>query len=118
MKKLCIGLYGTNGHQIEKLLASHPRAQLVAVAAFGERSIPAECGKVRRYATLEELLANEQVEMVSLCSPRMRTSVVAGLLTLEILKLHVPLPMKVHKVAIVKLNYGHSWDKQKSWLRK
>ena len=70
MKKLGIGLYGTNGHQIEKLLASHPRAQLVAVAAFGERSIPAECGKVRRYATLEELLANEQVEMVSLCSPR------------------------------------------------
>ncbi len=70
MKKLGIGLYGTNGHQIEKLLASHPRARLVAVAAFGDRPIPAECGKVARYATLEELLADEQVEMVSLCSPR------------------------------------------------
>jgi len=70
MKKLGIGLYGTNGHQIEKLLAAHPRARLVAVAAFGDRSIPVECGEVTRYATLEELLADEQVEMVSLCSPR------------------------------------------------
>jgi predicted dehydrogenase len=70
MKKLGIGLYGTNGHQIEKLLAAHPRVRLVAVAAFGDRSIPAECGKVTRYATLEELLADEHVEMVSLCSPR------------------------------------------------
>ena len=25
--------------------------------------------------------------------------------------------MKVRNVAIVKLNYVHSWDKQKSWLR-
>jgi predicted dehydrogenase len=70
MKKLGIGLYGTNGHQIEKLLAAHPRARLVAVAAFGDRPIPGECGKVARYETLEELLADEQVEMVSLCSPR------------------------------------------------
>jgi predicted dehydrogenase len=70
MKKLGIGLYGTNGHQIEKLLATHPRAQLVAVAAFGDRPIPAECGGVPRYATLEELLADPRVEMVSLCSPR------------------------------------------------
>ena len=70
MKKLGIGLYGTNGHQIEKLLVAHPRVRLVAVAAFGDRSIPAECGEVTRYATLEELLADEQVEMVSLCSPR------------------------------------------------
>jgi predicted dehydrogenase len=70
MKKLGIGLYGVNGHQIEKLLATHPRARLVVVAAFGDRSIPAECGEVARYETLEELLADDQVEMVSLCSPR------------------------------------------------
>jgi predicted dehydrogenase len=70
MKKLGIGLYGINGHQIEKLLAAHPRARLVAVAAFGDRPIPTECGEGPRYATLEELLADDQVEMVSLCSPR------------------------------------------------
>jgi predicted dehydrogenase len=70
MKKLGIGLYGTNGHQIENLLVAHPHAQLVAVAAFGERPIPAECGEVPRYATLEELLSDPRVEMVSLCSPR------------------------------------------------
>jgi predicted dehydrogenase len=70
MKKLGIGLYGTNGHQIEKLLAAHPRARLVAVAAFGDRPLPTECGEVPRYETLDELLADDQVEMVSLCSPR------------------------------------------------
>ena len=70
MKKIGIGLYGTNGHQIEKLLAAHPRAQLVGVAAFGDRPIPAECGEVPRYATLEDLLADARVELVSLCSPR------------------------------------------------
>ena len=70
MKKLGIGLYGVNGHQIEKLLAAHPRARLVAVAAFGQRPIPAECGEVVLYETLEELLADKRVEMVSLCSPR------------------------------------------------
>jgi predicted dehydrogenase len=70
MKKLGIGLYGTNGHQIEKLLAAHRRARLVAVAAFGDRPLPAECGVVARYETLDELLADDQVEMVSLCSPR------------------------------------------------
>jgi len=70
MKKLGIGLYGVNGHQIEKLLAGYPRAQLVAVAAFGDRPIPAECGDVPRYTTLEELLADARVELVSLCSPR------------------------------------------------
>jgi len=70
MKKLGIGLYGSNGHQIEQALAAHPRAELIAVAAFGERPIPAECGEVIRYATLDELLADTRVEMISLCSPR------------------------------------------------
>jgi len=70
MKKLGIGLYGGNGHQIEQALAAHPRAELVAVAAFGERPIPAKCGEVARYSTLEELLSDTRVEMVSLCSPR------------------------------------------------
>ena len=70
MKKLVIGLYGSNGHQIEQALAAHPRAELVAVAAFGERPVPAECGEAARYETLEELLADTRVEMISLCSPR------------------------------------------------
>jgi predicted dehydrogenase len=70
MRKLGIGLYGVNGHQIEKALAAHPRAQLVAVATFGEQPIPAECDGVACYATLDELLADERVEMVSLCSQR------------------------------------------------
>ena len=70
MKKLGIGLYGANGHQIEQALAVDPRAELVAVAAFGERPIPVECGEVARYEMLEELLADTRVEMISLCSPR------------------------------------------------
>jgi predicted dehydrogenase len=70
MKKLGIGIYGSNGHQIEQALTTHPRAELIAVAAFGERSVPAECGEVTRFATLDELLGDTRVEMVSLCSPR------------------------------------------------
>lgn len=70
MSKIKVGLYGVNGHQIEGLLANHPRAQLVAVAAFGDRATPAACGTVARYNTLVELLGDKRVELVSLCSPR------------------------------------------------
>ena len=62
--KTKIGLYGTNGHQIQNRLMNHPDAELVAVAAF--KPVPG----VRQYETLDELLADPEVELVSLCSPR------------------------------------------------
>ena len=62
--KIKIGLYGNNGHQIQKLLVNHPDAELVAVAGFEPPQ------GVRRYETLDELLGDDGVQLVSLCSPR------------------------------------------------
>jgi hypothetical protein len=36
MDKIRVGLYGTNGHQINGQLAGHPLAELAAVAGFQE----------------------------------------------------------------------------------
>ena len=34
-----VGIFGSNGHQVHNLLASHPRARLVATAAFPQGEI-------------------------------------------------------------------------------
>ena len=68
--KLGIGLYGTNGHQVQGLVNGHADAELVAVSAFGGRPLPTQAGDVPRYQTLDELLADDRVDVVSLCSPR------------------------------------------------
>ncbi|MDD4869398.1 MAG: Gfo/Idh/MocA family oxidoreductase [Kiritimatiellae bacterium] len=65
-KKIRVGLYGTNGHQVSGLLVKHPDADLVAVAEFPPKS----SANVKHYNTLDELLADNNVELVSLCSPR------------------------------------------------
>lgn len=68
-KKIGIGLYGSNGHQIAPAkLATHPHARLVAVA--GLRATATLPEGVTRCASLDELLANSAVELVSLCSPK------------------------------------------------
>lgn len=67
VKRIRVGAYGVNGHQIHRLLAAHPRAELSAVAAFPDAEIPAGC---RRHDSLEALLADDGVDLVSLCSPR------------------------------------------------
>jgi predicted dehydrogenase len=68
MRKIKIGLFGLRGHQIHALFGQGdlPEAQLVAVAGFGEKKVRPE---VRVYQTLDELLADQDVELVSLCSP-------------------------------------------------
>lgn len=68
--RLGFGLYGVNGHQVQGLLAGHAEAELVAVASFGDRKLPEGMGDVPRYDTLDELLADDPVDAVSLCSPR------------------------------------------------
>jgi predicted dehydrogenase len=73
MTKIHIGLYGTNGHQIQQELVDHPLGVCVATAAFDPGRLPeplqADTG-IAHYATLDELLADERVDFVSLCSPR------------------------------------------------
>ena len=70
MKKIGIGLYGTNGHQVQGQLAANSHAELRAVAAVDTAKLPESLRGVRLYATLDEMLKDPGVELVSLCSPR------------------------------------------------
>jgi predicted dehydrogenase len=75
MEKIRIGLYGTNGHQIHNALVDHPLGVCVATAAFPRERLPAPLqndATIRRYTALDELLQDEEVDLVSLCSPRRR----------------------------------------------
>ncbi|MGH8019746.1 MAG: Gfo/Idh/MocA family protein, partial [Opitutaceae bacterium] len=68
-RRLGVGLYGSNGHQLRvSSLLDHPYARVVAVAQL-RREVPADAG-VRVYPGLDGLLADPAVEIVSLCSPR------------------------------------------------
>ncbi len=65
---LGVGLYGANGHQLTAAhFAKQPHARLVAVAGVREANWPAG---VKRLATLDELIADPAVQLISLCSPR------------------------------------------------
>ena len=67
-KKIGVGLYGSNGHQLRPdSLAKHAHARLVAVAGTRATTLPEG---VKRVASLDELIANPEVEIISLCSPR------------------------------------------------
>ena len=68
-----LALYGANGHQVHGLLPSQPLARLVATAAFPRASLPEplrDDPTVRHHDGLDALLADPQVELVALCSPR------------------------------------------------
>lgn len=70
-EKIKIGLFGANGHQIQNVLEKHERAELVAVAEFPKEKMLEyfQPSGVKVYQTLEELLADSDVQLVSLCSP-------------------------------------------------
>jgi predicted dehydrogenase len=75
MQKIGIGLYGTNGHQIHRALVDHPLGVCVAVAAFERERLPVPLqtdAGIRFFDTLDELLTDDRVDLVSLCSPRRR----------------------------------------------
>ncbi|HPD14748.1 MAG TPA: Gfo/Idh/MocA family oxidoreductase [Planctomycetota bacterium] len=85
-EKLGVGIYGANGHQIHRLLANHPWARLVATAAFppevltfGEKEDLA----IRHYVSLDQLIEDEEVELISLCSPRRRDQAADALRCME-----------------------------------
>jgi len=64
-----VALYGSNGHQLSPArLAKNPNVRLVAVASYSGK-VPTEL-KVKSYESLEALLADPAVQLVSLCSPR------------------------------------------------
>jgi predicted dehydrogenase len=67
-----IGIYGTNGHQIETATIGNGLGRVVAAAGIPEGgSLPEGLRgdeEITRYETLEEMLADSRVEIVSLCS--------------------------------------------------
>lgn len=69
---LGVGIFGLFGHQIHQTLRKHPRARVVAAAGCEPAELkypPEELHDVRHYASLEELLKDDRVRLVSLCSP-------------------------------------------------
>ncbi len=70
-----VALYGSNGHQIHRELALHPHARLVGLAEFPRENLPPilrDNEDISSYASLDDLLADPRVDLVSLCSPRRR----------------------------------------------
>jgi predicted dehydrogenase len=73
MKRVQVGLYGANGHQLRGQLEANSRASCRGFAGFQrERLSPAlrQDREVRDYGTLEAMLADPDIDLVSLCSPR------------------------------------------------
>jgi len=77
MAKWRVACYGVKGHQIHNMLMNYGQAELVATAAFPDEALdgmaakfPEQIRKVRRHPDLDALLADDEVEVVSLCSPR------------------------------------------------
>ena len=66
--KIRIGLYGRNGHQIQRKLDGHPDAVLAAVCMPGE--VPAVPDGVKVYVSLAEMLTDDSLDLISLCSPK------------------------------------------------
>lgn len=64
-----IGLYGVNGHQLPFILPSAIRAHVVGVAGFPAERLR-DAGDIPHYPSLDELLADPRIDLVSLCSPR------------------------------------------------
>jgi len=69
-QRMGIGIVGTNGHQIHRRLQAHPRAALVAACACPPETFATWDEPPRPAATLDALLADERVALVSLCTPR------------------------------------------------
>ncbi len=72
-QKIGVGLFGENGHQIAASLMHDSNFRLVAHAQMSVRGLPPaalEDASVAKVESLEDLLANPAVRLVSLCSPR------------------------------------------------
>lgn len=70
MDKIKVALYGGNGHQIHNKLLNHPDAQLVAVCSLKDAQMEAVKGENPKvYDSLSEMLKDEEIDLVSLCSP-------------------------------------------------
>jgi len=71
--RIGVAIFGLNGHQVHRALIGHPRAVLVAGGACRREDLPSEMpdrDTIPCYATLDDLLEDDRIDLVSLCSPR------------------------------------------------
>jgi predicted dehydrogenase len=71
--KVGVGIYGINGHQVHEAFVKESSGRLVATAAFPLEKLPDAVrtdASIRHGENLDALLADPQVELVALCSPR------------------------------------------------
>lgn len=64
-----LALYGAQGHQLQGQAPGNDRVRVVALGAFPANQIPKTLSGARRYETLDALLQDEEVQLVSFCSP-------------------------------------------------
>lgn len=72
MGKIKVGLFGINGHQIHDLLVDNERACCGAVAEIDKSLLPEALQKdesIKYYKTFEEMIADDTLDVISLCSP-------------------------------------------------
>ena len=75
MSQIKIGLYGSNGHQVHNQLINHPMGICMAVAGIDPALIPQPIRENREftiYDTLDDMLKDDRLHLISLCSPRRR----------------------------------------------
>jgi predicted dehydrogenase len=72
LHRLQIGLFGTNGHQVQRHLLENPLARLSACAGFAQPPLPEghpDHPGLRVHDSLDDLLADSDIQLVVLCSP-------------------------------------------------
>lgn len=69
-RKLRIGLYGGNGHQLTSLANGHSCAEIVAYAGFKLPNQETPGASPVEYSSLESMLSAPSIDLISLCSPR------------------------------------------------
>jgi predicted dehydrogenase len=73
MDRILIGLYGSNGHQIQELIANNPHAHLAGICRFETEKLPCsitEDSGIKRFNSLDQMLQCPEIKLISLCSPR------------------------------------------------
>ena len=73
-KKIRVGIYGQYGHQIHEKLYMNSNAELVAVCNVTNEfinEVEIGCGKkIKVYNSLDDMLKDSSIDLVSLCSPQ------------------------------------------------
>lgn len=72
MKKVRVGLYGINGHQIHNQMVKHDKAVVTAISMIEKDKLPKELlnGDIKFYDDFDSLIKADDVDVVSICAPK------------------------------------------------